>query len=101
MRSLMPPGLAVLLTIGTVDLVATVWLYHAGLIVELNPLMRGLLERGEWAFALGKAATLVAAWWVMARHARTNRNFVNRACLMGSGAYLIIWLFWFMGAARA
>jgi len=91
-------ALGLLLLIGLVDLVVTAVLHSSGAIVELNPLMRPLLARGEWLFAIVKGATLVLAWVAMAWYARQNRDFVRKACLLGSGAYLAIWAGWFVSA---
>lgn len=79
-------------------MVSTAILHRYGLIVELNPLMRPIIERGEWLFVGAKGATLVVAWVVMAWYCRHNREFVNRACLVGGAAYLAIWAGWFLAA---
>jgi hypothetical protein len=84
--------------IGFVDLFATAVLHQRGLIVELNPAMRPFIERSEWLFAFVKAGTLVGAWVVMARYARINVEFVHKACLIGSLAYVAVWTSWFFGA---
>lgn len=88
-------SLLILMIIGVVDLVATAWLHAHGLIVELNPLMRPLIEHSEWLFAGVKAATLVVAYVVMLRYTQVNRAFVARACTYASLAYVGIWLVWF------
>ncbi len=99
MSRLMPTrALGLLLVIGFIDLVATATLHAGGYIVELNPLMRPLLLQGEWLFALVKGTTLLLAWVAMAWYARQNRDFVRKACLLGSGAYLVIWAGWFVAA---
>lgn len=90
--------LAVLMFIGFLDLFATALLHAQGLIVELNPIMRPLIERSEWLFGIVKAMTLISAWVAMAWYARVNRPFVRLACLWGSIAYLAIWSIWFFGA---
>lgn len=92
-------ALILLLAIGTIDLLATAILHHHGLIQELNPLMRPLIERSEWLFAAVKGLTLVLAWGVMAWYARHNLEFVRRAALVGSVVYLAVWSTWF-GAAH-
>jgi hypothetical protein len=84
--------------IGALDLIVTAVLHQRGLIVEMNPVMRLFIDRSEWLFALVKAATLVAAWWLMASYARKNRSFVRNACLCGSAAYVSVWLVWFLQA---
>jgi uncharacterized membrane protein len=84
------------MSIGLIDLVMTAWLHANGLIVELNPLMRGFIEHGEWLFVLVKGGTLVAAWWVMASYARKNLDFVRKICIAGSTVYVVIWLSWFL-----
>jgi hypothetical protein len=99
MTKLMPTRtLAVLLLIGTVDLVLTAILHANGLIIELNPLMRPLLERSEWLFALVKGGTMLIAWATMAAYAQVNLAFVRRACLVGSIAYVGIWCAWFFSS---
>jgi hypothetical protein len=91
-------SLGFLLIIGFTDLIVTAWLHAHGLIVELNPLMKGLIERSEWLFALVKGSTLIFTWVVLALYAREHREFVRKACLVGSLCYLIIWTTWFLGA---
>lgn len=99
MKALFPTrAIAVLLLIGMVDLISTAVLYHYGKIVEMNPVMRVFLERGEWAFVVAKGATLAISWYVLASYARQNRLFVRNACLFGSAAYLAVWLIWFHAA---
>jgi hypothetical protein len=85
--------------IGTVDLVATAVLHAQGKIVELNPIMKVFIERSEWLFAGVKAMTLVVAFVVMRNYAEHNPQFVHRACLAGSAAYVFIWTCWFFGAS--
>lgn len=88
-------ALALLLAIGFIDLFATAILHSAGLIVELNPLMRPLIESHELLFAAVKGTTLISAWAVMAWYAQHNLSFVRQACLIGSAAYVGIWCSWF------
>lgn len=89
-------ALALLLLIGFVDLVATAVMHQHGMIVELNPIMRPLIERSEWLFALVKGLTLVAAWAALVWYSEHNRDFVRKACLAGSAAYMTIWTAWFL-----
>jgi hypothetical protein len=91
-------SLALLILIGSVDLIATALLHSRGLIIELNPLMRPLIEHSEWTFAAVKSSTLVLAAYVMLEYAKTNPDFVCRACRMGSAAYVTIWTVWFLAA---
>lgn len=99
MRTLVPTRpLALLMLIGFVDLFATAWLHAHGLIIELNPLMRPLIEHSEWLFGFVKACTLVSAWVVMVMYAKHNRQFVRNACLVGSALYVTIWVTWFAAA---
>ncbi|MBX3112416.1 MAG: hypothetical protein KF857_10445 [Fimbriimonadaceae bacterium] len=93
-------ALALLLGIGFLDLTATAVLHANGMIVELNPLMRPLIERSEWLFALVKALTLFGAWFVMARHAKVNLKFVRATALAGSCVYMVVWVTWFFTGAR-
>jgi len=100
LRELFPtPALAVLLLIGFVDLVSTAVLHHHGLIVELNPLMRPIIEASEWLFAAVKGMTLGLAWLLIAKHYPTNQRFATRACWFGCAAYLFIWCAWFFAAS--
>ncbi|RYG26257.1 hypothetical protein EON82_04040 [bacterium] len=88
-RKLFPTrALAALLAIGLADLVATALLHRQGLIEELNPLMAPLLGGDQMRFVAVKMATLLAAWLLLARTARTDLKGVRRACLGGSAAYL-------------
>ena len=87
-----------LLFVGLVDLVSTAVLHAQGLIVEMNPLMRPLIERSEWLFVAVKGMTLLLAWAVMWKHAPTNMKFVRNASILGTVGYLTIWCTWFFGA---
>lgn len=82
--------------IGFTDLVMTAVLHSQGLIIELNPLMKPLIEHSEWSFAFVKGLTLLAAWFVMWKHSRVNLAFVRRMALIGSGVYLVVWTVWFV-----
>ncbi len=92
-------ALALLLLVGLVDLVATAVLHANGQIVELNPIMRPLIERSEWLFVVVKGFTLAAAWFVMSRHAKINLKFVRQASILGAAVYLFIWVAWFFAAS--
>jgi hypothetical protein len=92
-------SLVVLLAIGLIDLVSTAVLHSKGMIVELNPLMKPLITQSEWLFALVKGFTIGAAWGTLAWYAQQNKEFVAKACTVGSAAYILIWLTWFLGAA--
>src|SRR6185369_6902410 len=98
MRAVAPSrAILLLMSIGFFDLFMTAWLHANGHIVELNPLMRPLIERSEWLFGFVKALTLVAAWAVMASYGKINKPFVRLACLAGSVVYLVVWTSWFLG----
>ncbi len=88
-------SMVLLIGIGLVDLISTAWMYHAGLIYERNPLMRALLDKGEWLFIVVKGATLLAAWYVLMLYAKQNIRFVQQSCLLGSAAYILLWTSWF------
>jgi membrane-bound metal-dependent hydrolase YbcI (DUF457 family) len=97
MRAFFPTrSLILLLTIGLIDLITTAVLHAKGLIVEMNPLMRVLIDRSEWLFALAKLLTLVVAWVVLARYAKNNIAFVRAVCKYGSLAYIAVWTIWFI-----
>ncbi len=71
-------------------------MHEMGMITELNPLMKPLIEQSELLFSAVKAMTLILAWWMMARHAQKNLAFVRRAALAGSFTYLFVWVTWFL-----
>ncbi len=99
MKALVPTrALALLMLIGFVDLFVTASLHSMGVIQELNPLMRVLIEQSEFLFGLVKAGTLIAAWIVMARYAQRNLIFVRRCCLAGSAVYVSVWSLWFFSS---
>lgn len=92
-------AMALLLGIGFVDLVATAVLHSRGLITELNPLMKPIIEQSEWLFAFVKGGSLALAWYVMRNHCPDNLNFVRKACTAGAVAYVVVWTTWFTSAA--
>jgi hypothetical protein len=99
LKSLFPTRtLAIFLGIGTVDLVTTAWFHARGLIVELNPLMRAALNYGEGYFMFVKGLTLLALWLIMIHYAQKDLRFVHRACAIGAGAYVALWVTWFFSA---
>ncbi len=99
-KSVVPTrAVALLMLVGFVDLLATVMLHSNGTVVELNPLMKPLIEQGEWLFALVKSATLLMAWVALAWYAKQNLGFVRRACLVGSAVYVLVWCAWFIAAS--
>ncbi len=89
-------ALFLLLSIGFLDLVTTAALYSQDLIEEMNPLMRPLLETSVWLFVLVKGMTLAFAYLFMLKYCDQYKDFVRKACLAGSAAYVIIWLVWFL-----
>lgn len=98
MRAVPLRSLLILMAIGVIDLISTAVLHGQGMITELNPIMRVFIERSEWLFVLAKGTTLVVAFWIMYRHLKHNPEFVHKASLWGSGAYLLIWTTWFMSS---
>lgn len=64
----------------------------------MNPLMKVFIEQSEFLFALVKGLTLLVAWYALANYAKTHCKFVRTACLAGSGAYLFVWISWFLAA---
>lgn len=85
-------ALMLFLAIGIIDLVSTSILYAQGMITEVNPVMAFFIERSNWLFVLVKGLTLVAGWYALQRYAQKNLDFVRKACLYASGAYVFIWL---------
>lgn len=89
-----PRALVFLMLIGIFDLVSTAVLYSQGLIEELNPLMRPLLEHSPLAFVLLKGFTLVVAYIALQWYRQTDEKFVVRVSAYGGVAYLTIWAAW-------
>ena len=89
-------SLLLLMGIGLLDLISTAVLHAQGMIVEMNPIMRVFIEHSEWLFVLAKGATLAIAFWVISRYVKSHPQFVTKACLFGSGAYLLLWSTWFI-----
>ncbi len=95
MKLLPTRALGLLLLIGAIDLITTAALHRAGMISEMNPVMRVFLDRGTLPFVLVKGTTLCIAWYAMVSYAKTDLKFVRKACLGGSFAYLALWCVWF------
>ena len=83
-----------MMLVGLADLVSTVALYSAGLVVELNPLMRPLLDRSPALFALVKLATLAAVFVALQWHRPKDERFVRKAAAYGTAAYVTLWAVW-------
>lgn len=99
-RAVLPTRMiGILMAIGFIDLLTTAVLHAQGQIVEVNPLMKPLIEHSEWLFAVVKGLTLVIGWAVMARYSQKNIVFVRQACLVGSIVYVLIWTVGFFAAA--
>lgn len=89
-------AIALLLAIGVLDLIVTTWLHATGTIVEMNPIMRTFIDRSEFLFVVVKGMTLLVGYLMLVRFARTNIDFVRKACLAGSVVYVLVWLAWFI-----
>ena len=95
-RDLAPSrSILVLMTIGFLDLVSTAVLHAQGKIVELNPVMRPIINQSEWSFAVVKGGILFLAWFMLARYCKIDKGFVRMCCGAGSIAYVVIWTTWF------
>ena len=92
-------AIGLILLIGLVDLITTALLHAHGMIVEMNPLMRGVINRSEWLFVVVKGLTLAVGWLMLVYYARTNVIFVRCACIFGSAAYITVWLVWYLHGA--
>lgn len=90
-----PKPVAILVLIGAVDLITTLTLYLAGLVQELNPLMRALLHISPVLFTAFKTGTLALGYIVLTWYARRDLNFVQQVATAGSIAYVGIWVVWF------
>ncbi|MFM9874616.1 MAG: DUF5658 family protein [Fimbriimonadaceae bacterium] len=93
------PAIFALIFIGFIDLLVTAVLHQRGLIVELNPLMKPIIERSELLFVVVKGMTLLLAWAVMVRFYETHQNFVRKVSFAGALAYCGIWLVWFIAGS--
>jgi hypothetical protein len=99
LKELVPtPSLGILIAIGMIDLITTALLHAQGKIVELNPIMRPIIDHSEWLFALVKGSTLVVAYLTMLQYARQNLDFVRIASRLGILLYVGIWVVWFTSA---
>lgn len=88
--------LLVLLSIGLIDLVLTAVLHAQGLIVELNPVMKPIIETSEWLFAFVKGATLAAAYLVMMKYMNTHKAYIDKVATIGWITYIATWSLWFL-----
>lgn len=87
-----PRELTLLMSVGLVDLVSTMVLYSLGLVVELNPIMRPLLQNSLVLFAAVKIATLLAAYVALQLYRSVDEQFVRKAALTGALAYILVWV---------
>lgn len=94
-------SVALLLSIGFVDLIVTAVLHANGMIRELNPFMKYFIEQSEWLFALVKGLTLLSAWIALVAYAKVNLPFVRKAAWIGAGVYVLIWTVWFFSTPPA
>lgn len=99
LRAVPSRAIYLLLGIGLLDLITTAVLHAQGRIQELNPLMKPIIEQSEWLFVLVKGATLVAAAVGLIWYGKQNREFVRKACIAGSFAYVGIFTIWFIKGA--
>lgn len=98
LRARPPVPVLLLMAVGLSDLVLTAVLYEAGLIVELNPLMRPLIQSSTLLFVAVKLATLVVAYVGLQVYGRIEPIFVRRAAWIGTFAYVALWIGWVAGA---
>lgn len=97
MKAILPTrALGLFVGICILDLIVTAVLHAHGLIVEMNPLMKGFIEQSEWLFALVKGMTIIAGWAAMAWYAKANLKFVRKASFYGAAVYVAVWLGWFL-----
>lgn len=89
-----PRELVLLMAVGLADLISTAVLYSLGLIAELNPLMRPLLETSPLLFCGVKLLTLAIAYAALQHYRKTDEGFVRRSSLYGTFAYVGIWVVW-------
>lgn len=88
------PGVVVLSVLALTDMVTTLYWSASGRMVELNPLMRPLLETSPAAFAIAKLATVAALLAAVAVSYQGREQFCRTATAWGAGAYALIWSAW-------
>lgn len=81
-----------LLAIGFLDLVSTLWLIHQGLAWEANPIMGWYLEQGGiWALGLVKAILLVCPLAILEWVRSVRPSLAQRALRFALAGYLLLY----------
>jgi hypothetical protein len=76
----------------TLDMLSSAVLFHAGMAVEANPLLRPFAEAGPVPFMLAKSVSFVPALWVMESYRRHRPENVIPLMRWGAAAYAVIYL---------
>src|SRR5436190_21608248 len=82
----------VLALLCTLDMLSSAILFHSGLAVEANPLLRPFAEMGPVPFMLAKAASFVPALWLMECYRRRRPESVVPLMRWGAVSYVIVYL---------
>jgi hypothetical protein len=82
------PETILLMVIGSIDLLSTIYLVATGQAREANPLFAQLLHMGPWAFVAFKAVFLAGPLAIAESARNHNEPFVRSALRMGIILYL-------------
>jgi hypothetical protein len=100
-RPLILPANVLLLFVGVMDLVTTLWWLHTGCAVEYNPIMAALLRLGTPIFVAVKLASLIACVGVLEWYRRKRcALFAKAAGLFAVVAYTSIYVVSFLVVNR-
>lgn len=81
-----------LLAIGLLDLLSTVWLIHLGIAGEANPMMDWYLQSGGlWVFCVVKAVLLVCPLMILEWARRVHPSLGQRALRFALAGYLLLY----------
>jgi uncharacterized membrane protein len=81
----------ILIVVGVLDLLTTVYWLQIGRIIEFNPIMAAVLKAGMPCFILVKLSTLAAYVGVMEWYRRRNECFARKVGNLTVAAYLGIY----------
>ncbi len=84
----------VLLSICSLDMLSSAYLFHHGMATEANPVLRASAEAGLFPFISAKTLSFVPALavaeWYRHQNPRFIRNLLRTACALYAGIYLLM-----------